>query len=526
MGALGYLYRRICVNRIKTALRKPVTYVYGIFILFYIVIVPFSFKVLLDEFGGASPSGMAAVLTVFGFWMLPTNLIAYAKRKGLVYRNCDVHFLFPSPVSPKRVLLYAHLRTLVMQFFLNIFVAVCGALLFHVEAWRMAIYFFFALVIENILEAGIMMVTYGSEKLNEKHRKMLVMLSYALILAFVLIGVVTYLQKGLSMESVMGFLHGGAIQLVPITGWYIAVVHLIFMGPTTVNIIGTVLYMVFTVVIAVVAWKMKCTGEYYEEAIQFADDYEVLIASRKAGNSEARLGKRKKFGKAEIKWQGTGAKALFYRQLLEYKKNRFFIFDGYTLVSLLVGVLLSWLYVKEGGFTDDLAEFGDYILPVVAGYFVFIFSTMSGKWAKELKSPYTYLIPDGPFKKLWYATGMQNIQYVVNGCLMVLPVAVVSGMSPLLTLLTIVFYVVLSSNKLYALAVAEIATGNVLGATGKQLLQLFIQGIAIGMAVMGGIFGNMLGGVITSYILMDLFLVLYTGIFMVISALNFDKLES
>lgn len=526
MGALGYLYRRTVVNRIKAALRKPVTYVYGFFILVYLIAVPFSFKILLEEFGGANPGGMAAVLTLFGFWMLPANLISYAKRKGLVYRNCDVHFLFPSPIKPKSVLLYAHIRTLLVQLLLNIFVAIIAALLFHVEIWRVVIYFFFALVIENIMEAGLMMLSYGSENLTEKHRKVLVIFSYGLIAAFVLIGVVTYLQKGLSIDSAMGFIHGGAIQMVPVTGWYIAVVHLIFMGPTAFNIIGTILYAAFTVAIVIAAWKMKCTGEFYEEAIQFADDYEVLIANRKAGDSEARLGKKQKFGKAEVKWQGHGAKALFYRQLLEYKKSRFFIFDAYTLVSLLVGGLISWLYVKEGGFGEDLAEFGDYIMPVVAGYFIFIFSTMSGKWAKELKSPYTYLIPDNSFRKLWYATAMQNIQYIVDGCLMIVPVAVVSGMSPVLALLTIVFYVVLSSNKLYALAVAEIVAGNVLGTTGKQLLQLFLQGIAIGMAVMGAVFGNMLGGVIVSYILMDLFLILYTGIFMVISALNFDRLES
>lgn len=526
MGALGYLYRKTIVNRIKVALRKPVTYVYAVFILIYVIAVPFSFKVLLDEFGGANPGGMAAVLTLFGFWMLPANLISYVKRKGLVYRNSDVHFLFPSPIGPKSILLYAHIRTLILQLFLNIFVAGIAAILFHVDVWRVLIYFFFALVIENFLEAGIMMVAYGSEKLNEKQRKVLVWLAYALMLAFVLIGLAAYLQNGLSLESVMGFLHSDAVQLVPLTGWYIAVVHLIIMGPTTVNIIGTLLYAVFTVVIVMAAWKMKCTGEYYEDAIQFADDYEVLIANRKAGDSEARLGKKQKFGKAQIKWQGTGAKALFYRQLLEFKKSKFFIFDIMTVISLLAGVGISWLYVREGGFGEDLAEFGDYVLPVVAGYLIFIFSTMAGKWAKELKSPYTYMIPDSPFKKLWYATVMQNIQYLINGCLLVIPVAVVSKMSPLLTVLTILFYVILSSNKLYALAVAEIVTGNVLGTTGKQLLQLFIQGMAIGMAVMGGIFGNMWGGVITSYILMDLFLILYTGIFMVIAALNFNRLES
>lgn len=526
MTALWYLYRRTCVNRIKAALRKPVTYVYGVFILLYIVIIPFSFKVLIDEFGAASPSGMAAALTVFGFWMLPTNLIAYAKRKGLVYRNCDVHFLFPSPVAPKSVLLYAHLRTLIMQFLINIFVAVLGALLFHVEIWRMVIYFFFALVIENFLEAGIMMITYGSENISEKHRKWIVAASYALVAAFILIGAYTYLQEGLSKESVMGFLHSSAVQMVPITGWYIAVVHLIFMGPTTVNIIGTVLYAVFTVLVVVGAWRMKCTGEFYEDAIKFAEDYEVLLVNRKAGNNEVRLGKKQKFGKAQIKWQGSGAKALFYRQLLEYKKSRFFIFDANTLVSVLVGVGLAWIYVREGGFDEDLAELGNYILPAVAGYFVFIFTTMTGKWAKELKSPYTYLIPDSPFKKLFYATAMQHVQSVINGCLMVIPVAVVMQMSPILTVLAIVFYAVLSANKLYALAVAEIVAGNVLGTTGKQLLQLFIQGIAIGMAVTGAICGNMLGGVVLSYLLMDLFLILYTVIFMIISALNFNRLES
>jgi len=185
MGALGYLYRRTVVNRVKAALRKPVTYVYGFFILVYLIAVPFSFKILLEEFGGANPGGMAAVLTLFGFWMLPANLISYAKRKGLVYRNCDVHFMFPSPIKPKSVLLYAHIRTLLVQLLLNVFVAVIAALLFHVEIWRVVIYFFFALVIENIMEAGLMMLSYGSENLTEKHRKVLVILSYGLIAAFV-----------------------------------------------------------------------------------------------------------------------------------------------------------------------------------------------------------------------------------------------------------------------------------------------------------------------------------------------------
>jgi len=78
------------------------------------------------------------ILTVLAFWSIPGNLTAYTKRKGLVYRNCDVHFLFPAPVRPKKVLLYAHLKTLTAQILMNSFIVVCGGMIFAVEKWLFA----------------------------------------------------------------------------------------------------------------------------------------------------------------------------------------------------------------------------------------------------------------------------------------------------------------------------------------------------------------------------------------------------
>ena len=82
MGAIGYLYRRTLVNRIKMALRRPITYFYIVVILFYIVVMPFSIKVWTEQFSIDSPEGLTGVLTVFAFWLVPGNLIAFAKRKG------------------------------------------------------------------------------------------------------------------------------------------------------------------------------------------------------------------------------------------------------------------------------------------------------------------------------------------------------------------------------------------------------------------------------------------------------------
>lgn len=506
------------------ALRKPVTYFYIALFLFYLFALPFSFKMLARQVGGDSPRGMAAVLTVVAFWMIPGNIVAYAKRRGLVYRRCDVHFLFPSPVSPKQVLLYAHMRTLVVQVLMNVFVAAYGAMIFKVEIWRLGVYFFFSLVVENLLEGGLMQLLYGSEKLGEKQRKLVVLAAYGLIAILLAMGVWQYLQQGFGLKMVSAFLHSDMVQMVPVVGWYIGVLHLLFMGPTAINLAATAAYGLMLAVVLAAAWKMKCTGAYYEDAMKFADDYEEVIKSRKQGDAQKRLGKKQKFGKAHVSWKGQGAKALFYRQLLEYKKSRYFIFDSSTVAALAAGAGLAWLYVRERdmGFFET---FGPYVIPAAAAYLIFIFSALNGKWAKELQSPYTYMIPDTAFRKLMNATAMQHVQAVVNGCLITVPGGIVMGMRPEIIGLCIGFYVILSANKLYALAVAQVAVGKTLGTVGRQLFQMFIQGIAIAVAAMGAVMGAALGGTLWAYVMMDVLLALFTMIFMVIATLNFYKIE-
>lgn len=522
MGAVGYLYRRTLANRVKKALHKPVTYVYIVIILFYLCIMPFSLRVMAEEFNINSPDGMAAVLTIFAFWMVPANLVAYAKRRGLVYRNSDAHFLFPSPVSPKRVLLYAYIRTLFMQVLLNLFAVACGVIVFRVEAWKMGLYALFSLLVENVLEGCIMLILYGSERLGETQRKWIVRAAYGLIGVLVFIGVYYYLTQGLSTATLGNFLNSDAVKMVPVVGWYISVIHLLFSGVSTVSVVGTLLYFCLLAAVVFGAVRMKCTGGFYEDAAKFAEDYEEVLENQRQGGARMRIGKKQKFGRASINWKGTGARALFYRQLLEHKKSRFFIFDINTLFSLGAGVVIAWLYVREGGFGGT----EPYIIPMVSAYITFIFTTMNGKWAKELKSPYTYLIPDSAFAKLLNATGIQLIQCLINGLLITVPGAVVMRMSPVTAVLCVAACAVFASNKLYALAVAEIAVGGTLGTVGKQLFQVFIQGVVIMAAVLGAALGAMIGGVMTAYCIMDVVLILLTLAFMVIAALNFYKMET
>lgn len=522
MNALLYLYKRNLNNRVNKALHKPATYIYIGIIVLYAFILPTSINILMKSMKLDSPDGMAIAITVFSFWSLPANLIAYAKRKGLIFRGSDVHFLFPSPVGPKMVLLYSHVKTLLMTLVMNILLSLAGVFMFHVSWWKMLLFFLFSVVVENLLEGSMMLLLYGSEKITDRGRTYIQMAAYGLIGIFVLMGGYVYIVQGLSTESVMFFLRSEMIQMVPIVGWYIAVVHLLLTGPTVVNIICSSCYLIFMLILLAAALRMKCTGAYYEDANKFADDYEEVLSSRRQGKTDMRLGKKKKFGKAVVAYKGTGGKALFYRQLLEYKKSRFFIFDGMTLGCIIGGVLVAWLYQREGSF----GGFQDFVIPGAMAYLILVFSSMSGKWGKEITSPYTFLLPDTAFRKLWYATLMQHIQALINGTLFALPGALVMGMKPLTVVLCILFFMTLNSCKLYILVVVHAYLGDTIGNTGKQLFQLLLQGFAIGFAFLGGVIGIFLGGVDGAYLVMNIMLLGESIGLMALACVCFYRMET
>ena len=96
-----YLFRKTFKNRLKRALKKPVTYIYMAFVIWYFYIIFSYFGELTQLFEMDKNSVLTALLTGLIFFIVPSNLISYSKRKGLIFREPDVHFLFPHPLSRK-----------------------------------------------------------------------------------------------------------------------------------------------------------------------------------------------------------------------------------------------------------------------------------------------------------------------------------------------------------------------------------------------------------------------------------------
>lgn len=521
MHSLRYLFLTTAKNKVKKALKRPVTYIAGIFILLYMLLVLVGMGSFFLSVGIDSSRTVAAGLSALMFLIIPSNIISYVKRKGLLFKPSDTHFVFSAPEHPKKVILYAGIKPILMGLIVGIFVMVIGVVYCNIPLWRMLLYFIYSAVVENIMEASLMVICYGNETLPERLFKGLAVVLYGLLAVFMLVAVYLLSTRGFAMSVLTDYLTLPVIQLIPLIGWEVAVIHLILVGPTVVNVIASVLFLLLTAGLAWYAANMRCTGEYCEDAAKFADEY--AIKRKRARKGEMGVGKRKFVRRASVEYKGAYAKAIYYRQLLEYKKNRFFIFGWNSLAFFLLGVAVAVV-----GYFNNMADMSGkiFIIPGILAYAMFIFSGYVTRWEKELMNPYTYLIPDTNFRKLWYSTLIEHIRAFADGCLITLPATVTLRLSPLYVILTIFFYMCLAGNKLYMNMLADAILGKRLGDAGKSFLRAGLQGIVLAAALVGAVAVGFIVSIPAAFITMILIIAGFTFAGALIASLSFEKMEA
>lgn len=340
MSALGYLYKMTVKNRVRAAFHKPLTMVYVVFLAVYFVFVFFSLSAAISGSSMATPKGFAVILIGWSLFSVPANMLTYAKRKGLLFRPGDTHFVFPAPFSPKLVLLYVQVKNMALGVVVGIVLAVAGVVVFRAPLVNCLLYFLFACIVENVFETSMMVLLYGNERFSERTISVICRCIWLLVFGTLVFAVFIFYEHGVSWETVRLFLSHPGLLGVPVIGWNIAVIRLLFIGPNVVNIICTLLYLACAALLFILALREKCTGEYYEDAAKFADDYQEARQKKKKGET-TRIGKKAKYKKATVQYKGTGAKAIFYRQLLEYKKSRFFIFSILSLLCLAGSIAIA-----------------------------------------------------------------------------------------------------------------------------------------------------------------------------------------
>ena len=522
MKALIYLTKRSFINNLKRAVRKPSTLIALIFGIVYGIFIIFSLGTLAVSVHIDSVNGLLAILSVWSIYGILGNFMAYSSRKGIIFRPGHAHFVFTAPVNPKLVLVASAWMNYLASVIIWLLIGIAAVMVFGVSPVGAVLIVFAGCVIELIFEMSVMVFLYTNDHLPEKFIKAVGVLIKVLMAAFTLAIVLYFRINGLSLESAWALLDMPWLQMIPVIGWQIAAYRLILLGPTVLNVICTVLYLGVVAVSAAAALRMKCDGGYYEEAAKFADDYAELKKRQRNGEMVFGMnGRKRSFRRVREKIAGTGAKAIFDRQLLEYRKERFFFFDKFTLISIVLAFVFSY------GLGESAAdsEFAKLFLLGVVAYVSLVMSGYLGKWESELKNPYLFLVPDTPFRKMWYSTLTEHIKAFVNGCIFCIPIGIFWHVHPVEIVYCVLIYVVIQADRLYTTVLAQSLLGDVFGKTGQNILRMFIQmallGAGAGVAVMVGIFANM-DFVFPIVLIYSMMVTVAMG---VLASLRFDTME-
>ena len=525
MKPMIYLWKTTFKNQIKISLRKPANLLALIIVIAYFIMILGSFSVLAAD-RKIQSIDMAPILGFFVALYTPLNLATYARRKGIVFKKCDVNLLFTAPLPPKLIMLFAKVRFAWGDILLSVFVFLAGVIVFHISIWKMLVYFLFTTVVKQVLESSLVLILYTSETLTKGQRKLISICIYMILVAFILSVGIYILTHNLEILSARKIMENTFFQMIPLIGWNVAFIFLLFSKATIINVIGSILYLMTALTLFVIAGKMKCEGEYYEEAVKFADDYEEALKKSKKGEA-AVVGKKKKYLQKTIEYKGTGAKAIFYRQLLEYKKNRYFIFGLTSILYLIFGIGIGIAAKVIPEFAQE-QEFKCLILPGVMAYIAFLTSGYRTKWAKELEQPLTFLIPDSAIKKLWYATLVEHFRGLCDGLLITIPAAVGMELEPIYVVLSILCCILLNAGKVYTEILARFISGkNAIG-----FIYSFLKLVFEGLLIVVGVLGAALGGVFTGFIqMMPVMVGMNAALFVIafimalISSLLFERMD-
>lgn len=527
MNGILYITKRTFINSIKKSIRKPTFLIISLLMIAYFVFILTGFGAFLDMIG-IKNAGQYVMIFIFAqlYFGVP-SLVQLFQRKGIVFLKADVQFIFQSPVSPKEILIYEGMQGTIGISILLLVMSILGGRFFYDSVLLFALYFVCFLISNLFIDTSLYVLCFGNETIPEKVYRLIGRILYLMLFALVIGLLIQVLQHGYSIELVQEYIQMPIINLIPIFGWKIAFIQLIFYGPTWSNVLGSILCILLMITLPILAKKSKCDGAYYEDAEKFADDYEEAVATAKKTGRAQVVGKRKKYIQANINYKGYYAKAIFYRQLLEYKKNRTFIFTGRTFIFLLAGLVLN--FVTRHNIWMPQNEFLRlFILPIGIVYYLTFVSFGQSKWLRELDSYITYLIPDTRINKTWNATKMDHIKTLIDCFLLAMIGGSALGLSLLQIVLTTLIGVSTNALQLYIKMIVETILNPHLGdfkvfsTLVFEVLLVMVMAIAIGCgAVVGILTLNMEIGFIISIFVSAVFAI---GCFF-LSALAFGKME-
>ncbi|MCL6459543.1 MAG: putative ABC exporter domain-containing protein [Gorillibacterium sp.] len=425
MRPLLYVMRRSLINTVKALRRAPaILTLYIIIALFFLLLIIGSFSSNTDtSLIHGSPEIYGLIVTGILLFIIYTSVNRSIKTGSSFFRMADVNLAFTAPLSPKKVLLYGFIKqmgTTLLYVFFMVWQLPNLRNLYAINGVGMVILlggFFFLMFLLQVV--GLLIYSWTSRA--KQARKLAERIWNGLMFVFVLILLAKLVELQDLLAAAKAVLNSHSFELIPLIGWFKVVFMAPITGITSDFYLNVALIIGFTIAVCFIFYTQKT--DYYEDVLANTEQKETLYAAKRAGKRPS-LTNGIKARKIKQSYGGKGASAIFYRQLLEYKKGGFFLLSRSTLILAVVGFAAQY-FLQEGGLT---------ILLLFSIYYLFIM-LFQGKWLQEMERPFIYLIPASSSVKLFYATLADLIKNFVDGLVLFVVAGIFLHSHPLIMLL-------------------------------------------------------------------------------------------
>jgi hypothetical protein len=413
MTALLYLFFTRLKNRLREMLRKPGQLVYIILMLALLVFVISSGGT--EVAAGERPiTEFYAICFVLFFAMFMLSVYKGLSTGGSFYTMSDVNFLFPAPISPRRILTYGLIRQLGTSLLIGFFILYQYGLLreFYgiTPADLLVVFLGYGLTLFCGQLSAMALYSYSSHDDQKQTRLRVVFYGIILVVA----AVIAYPWLTSSLEAAVSVVNSTAMHCVPVVGWIAAITTGLLSGNWLAVALGLLGVLLFSVLV-ILSMRKQGSG-FYEDVLQATElSHSALMAAKEGGTTET-TPKNIKVGKMGFS-RGSGATAFYYKHKIETRRGRFLLFQGTTIMFIIMAIAFSY-------FMQDIGSMGIFTMIT---YFQ-LFSTVSGRWAREFLQPYIYLVPDNPVKKLIWLCREQINQISLEAVIIILSVGLIMGL--------------------------------------------------------------------------------------------------
>lgn len=482
MKAVLYLIYKETKNTILRALKNPAAVIgYIAFFAFYLWL---GIRMGNKETDATFFSKEIFYVVLAALSVIQTLVFVYPGTKSGIngYRIADVNLLFQAPVRTFDILISLLLRQFSSSFFsIAILLAQIPMMkaIFSLSSEGVFLYAvssFVTTIFGTILMVLKVFILRNKPGLTTVF-KISLLASLGLLLLYPIIPAVSHPKP---IDRYLEAFKSPYLDMVPFFGWLRA----IGVSPLTGFTSGLIISFFILVLICLAGLfylKRKTDTEWFEESVKTAEQSGIAAEAIKKGSMPTfSLVKRKK--PIHFTFTGQGSVAILQKHLLEYRKTGFLFVNLKSILYLIIGGALGYLLAKKPG-----EEIPVLVLCLLLISFISMLFSMVSRWNREARSPYLYLIPDTPIRKLFMITASSALKHIMDGLFFFIPICIFTGTSVFEMVLAVLSYTLLNQNYINVEILGNRVFGKLNVSNFKFLLNYFVQLIlfipAIGVSI-------------------------------------------